>query len=148
MNRTVAPYGETLGLMNPLSRRSFNYSFNSLSSAGAILYGRIEIGCISGRRSIPKSISLSRGTPRRSSRNTSRNSLTTKNDSSTEVHKARSDTDHCLHWKWRPAESGGRLDPMMDGIGPIGINPLLFEQPPDTSGSDGLAYHIQSIYHC
>ncbi|KAK4737145.1 hypothetical protein R3W88_000842 [Solanum pinnatisectum] len=72
-NNTGAPHGEILGLMKPLSRRSFNCSFNSLSSAGAILLGGIEIGWVSGRRSIPKSISLSGGTPRRSSGNTSGN---------------------------------------------------------------------------
>ena len=38
-NNTGAPHGEILGLMKPLSRRSFNCSFNSFNSAGAILYG-------------------------------------------------------------------------------------------------------------
>ena len=57
-----SPHGEILGLMKPLSRRSFNFSFNSLTSAGSILYGEIEIGWVSGRRSIPKSISLLGGT--------------------------------------------------------------------------------------
>ena len=76
-NNTGAPHGEILSLMKPLSRRSFNYSFNSLSSAGDILQGVIEIGWVSGKRSIPKSISLSGGTPRRSFGNTSENSQTT-----------------------------------------------------------------------
>ncbi|PHU30058.1 hypothetical protein BC332_02151 [Capsicum chinense] len=44
MNKTGVPYGDTLGLMNPLSKRSFNFSFNSLSSAGVILYGEIDTG--------------------------------------------------------------------------------------------------------
>ncbi|KAF3643598.1 hypothetical protein T459_27589 [Capsicum annuum] len=81
MKRTGVPHRETLGLMNPLSRRSFNYSFNSLSSAGAILYGGIEIGWISRRKSIPKSISLSGETLGRSLGNTCGNSLITKTDS-------------------------------------------------------------------
>ncbi|PHT66191.1 hypothetical protein T459_30616 [Capsicum annuum] len=68
--------------MNPLSKRSFNYSFNSLSSAGAILYGKIDIGRVSGKRSMPKSISLSGGIPRRSSGKTSEYSFTIGTDSS------------------------------------------------------------------
>ena len=36
MNNIGAPHEEILGLMNPLSRRSFTCSFYSLSSAGAI----------------------------------------------------------------------------------------------------------------
>ncbi|PHT48617.1 hypothetical protein CQW23_12825 [Capsicum baccatum] len=80
-NRTGVPHGETLGLMNPLSRRYLNYSFNFLSSTGSILYGGIDIGRVSGRRSISKSISLSGGTPGRSPGNISGNSLTTKTDS-------------------------------------------------------------------
>ncbi|PHT34572.1 hypothetical protein CQW23_26372 [Capsicum baccatum] len=65
-NNIGAPHGETLGQMNPLSMRSFNCSFSSLSSAGDILYGGIDMGRVSGRRSMPKSIPLSRGIPRRS----------------------------------------------------------------------------------
>ncbi|PHT46598.1 hypothetical protein CQW23_15756 [Capsicum baccatum] len=80
-NRTGAPNGDTLGLMNPLSRKSFNYSFNSLSSAGAILYGGIEMGYVSKRKSISKSISLLGETLRRSSGNTSGNSHATETDS-------------------------------------------------------------------
>ena len=57
-NNIGAPNGEILGLMKPLSRRCFNCSFNSLSSAGAILLGEIEIGWESGKRLIPKSISF------------------------------------------------------------------------------------------
>ncbi|KAK4737181.1 hypothetical protein R3W88_000878 [Solanum pinnatisectum] len=81
LNNTGAPHGEILGLMKPLSRRSFNCSFNSLSSAGAILLGGIKIGWVYGMRSIPKSISLSGGTSRKSSGNTFENSLTTRTDS-------------------------------------------------------------------
>ena len=43
-DRTGAPQEEILGLMNPLSKRYFNCSFSSLSSAGAILYGGMDIG--------------------------------------------------------------------------------------------------------
>ena len=50
-NSTGAPHGEILGWMKPLSRRSFNRSFNFLSS----------IGWASGMISIPHSISLSGG---------------------------------------------------------------------------------------
>ncbi|PHT66273.1 hypothetical protein T459_30698 [Capsicum annuum] len=80
-NKTGAPHGEILGLMNPLSKRFFNCSFSSLSSAGAILYGGIEIGRVFERRSIPKSISLSREIPRRSSGKTSEYSFITGTDS-------------------------------------------------------------------
>ncbi|PHT72241.1 hypothetical protein T459_23026 [Capsicum annuum] len=76
---------DTLGLMNPLSRRFFNYSFNSLSSVGAILYGRIDTGLVSGRRSILESISLLGGTLGRSSGNTSGNSYANDTDSRLEV---------------------------------------------------------------
>ncbi|PHT44817.1 hypothetical protein CQW23_13975 [Capsicum baccatum] len=81
MNRTGAPHGDILGLINPISRRSFNCSVNFLSFSGAILYGRIEMGWVSGKRSILKSISLSRETPERSSRNASGNSHATDTDS-------------------------------------------------------------------
>ncbi|PHT59525.1 hypothetical protein CQW23_01888 [Capsicum baccatum] len=74
-------YEKTLGLMNPLSKMSFKFSFNSLSLVGAIIYGRIEMGWVSGRRSISKSISLSEETPEKSSGNTSGNYLTTEIDS-------------------------------------------------------------------
>src|SRR5688572_8995791 len=71
--------------MKPFSSKSFNCSFNSFNSAGAIRYGGIEIGWVSGRRSIPNSISLSGGIPGNSSGNTSKNSLTTETDSIDEV---------------------------------------------------------------
>ena len=68
--------GEILGRMKPLFNRSLNYSFSSFNYAGAILYGRIEIGRVSGMMSMPKSISLSGGTLGRSSAKTSGNSFT------------------------------------------------------------------------
>ena len=57
-NNTGAPYDEILSLMKPLSRRYFNCSFNSISSAGANLLGEMKIGWVSRRISIPKSIFL------------------------------------------------------------------------------------------
>ena len=75
-NNIGAPHGEILALMKPLSRRSFNFSLNSLISAGAIMLGGTDIGWVSGRRSIPKSIYLSGGTPRRYFGNTTGKSLT------------------------------------------------------------------------
>nr|WMB96864.1 hypothetical protein [Solanum melongena]WMB97137.1 hypothetical protein [Solanum aethiopicum] len=80
-NRTRAPHGETLSLTNPFSNKSLSCSFNTFNSARAILYGGIEIGWVSGRTSIPKSISLSGGTPGRSSGNTLGNSFTIGTDS-------------------------------------------------------------------
>ena len=77
---TGAPQRETLGPIKPLSRRSAGYSFNFFNSAEAILYGEIEIGQVSGNTSMPKSISLSGGIPRRSSGKTSKNSFTTGTD--------------------------------------------------------------------
>ncbi|KAF3649554.1 hypothetical protein T459_12138 [Capsicum annuum] len=74
MNDTGVPHRHTLGWMNPLSRRSFNCSFNFLSFDGAILYSGIDMGLVSWIRSILKSIFLSRGTPEMSSGNTSGNS--------------------------------------------------------------------------
>ena len=80
-NNTGAPHGEILGLMKPLSTRSFNCSFNSLSSAGAILLEGTELGLESRRISIPNLIPLSGETLRRSSGNTFGNSQTTGTDS-------------------------------------------------------------------
>ena len=56
-NNTGAPLGDMLGWKKPLSSRSFNCNFNSLSSIGSIIYGGIEIGFVSGSKLIPKSIS-------------------------------------------------------------------------------------------
>ena len=57
-NKIGAPRGEMLGHMKPLSKISFNCSFSSFKSFGAILYGEMEIRQVFGRRSIAKSISL------------------------------------------------------------------------------------------
>ncbi|PHU18317.1 hypothetical protein BC332_14012 [Capsicum chinense] len=92
-NRMGAPQGDMLSLMNPIYRRSFKCSFNSLSSSGAILYGRLDIDRVSRRRSIPKLISLSRGTLGRSSGNTYGNSHATDTDSRVGVSELES-------WTW------------------------------------------------
>ena len=57
-NNTGAPYGEMLGLIKPLSNNSCNCILSSPNSAGAILYGAIEIRAVPGNNSIVKSISL------------------------------------------------------------------------------------------
>ena len=66
-----------LGRIKHVSSRYFNCSFSSFNSSVAIIYGRIYKGRVSGRISIPKSISLLWGTPSSSSRKTFENSLTT-----------------------------------------------------------------------
>ena len=67
----------TLGRIKSFSKRSFNFTFNYFISSGDIPYGRIEIGRVSRKTSIPKFISLVEGTPRRSYIMTFRNSFTT-----------------------------------------------------------------------
>ena len=63
--------------MKPLLARSCNWVFNSLNSAGDILYDGIEMGADLDNNSIPNSNSQSGGWPDKSSRNTSWNSRTT-----------------------------------------------------------------------
>ena len=75
-NKTGAPQGEKLGLMNPRSNNSCNWIFNSLSSAGAILYGALDTGSVPGANSITKSISRDGGKPGKSAGKTSTNSRT------------------------------------------------------------------------
>ena len=79
-NNTGAPHGEELGRIKPFSSKSFNCSFNSFNSAGAILYGGIDIGVVPGNTSMEKSISRSGGKPGSYSGNTSGNSFTTGTD--------------------------------------------------------------------
>ncbi|KAL3520181.1 hypothetical protein ACH5RR_018330 [Cinchona calisaya] len=59
--------------MNCLSISSWSCSFNSFNSAGAILYGALEIGSASGTNFISNLISRSGGNPGNSSGNTSGN---------------------------------------------------------------------------
>ena len=66
-NRTRAPHGEVLGLMNPLSSSSCNWTLSSCNSTGAILCGVIEMGEVPGCNSIPKSTTLYGGNPGSSS---------------------------------------------------------------------------------
>ena len=70
-NRTGAPHGEVLGLMNPLSSNSYIWTLNSCNSIDAILCGVIETGDMPGCNSIQNSTTLYRGNPSSSSRKTS-----------------------------------------------------------------------------
>ena len=60
-NKTEAVHGEILGLMKPFSSKSVSSAYSSFNSYGAIRYGEIEMGFVSGRKSIQKSISHSGG---------------------------------------------------------------------------------------
>ena len=76
-NRTGAPYGEVLGLMNPLSNSSCSWTLSSCNSTGAILCRVIEMGEVPECNSIPKSTTLCGGNPGNSSGKTSSYSQTT-----------------------------------------------------------------------
>jgi hypothetical protein len=56
-NKAGQPQGEVLGWIYPLSKISFNCTFNSANSLGVILYGRLEIGAVSGCSSMVNSTS-------------------------------------------------------------------------------------------
>ena len=60
-NRTGAPHGEVLGLINPLSSNSCSWTLSSCNSTGAILCAVIEMGEVPGCNSIHKSTTLYRG---------------------------------------------------------------------------------------
>ena len=75
-NKTNAPLGEILGLMNPFTNKSFNGSFNSRNFAGGILHRGIEIGSVSGSISVSNSTSHSEGKMGKSYGSTSGNSFT------------------------------------------------------------------------
>ena len=77
-NRTGAPHGEVLGLMNPLSSNSCIWTLSSCNSTGAILCGVIEVGDVPGCSSVQKSTSLYRGNTGSSSGKTSSYSQTTR----------------------------------------------------------------------
>ena len=66
-NRTGAPHGEVLGLINPLSSSSYSWTLSSYNPTGAILCRVIEMGEVPGCNSIPKSTTLSGGSPGSSS---------------------------------------------------------------------------------
>ena len=51
----ILPNKQDWSAMEFLSNKSFNCSFSSFISVGAILYGGIEIGRVSGIMSMPKS---------------------------------------------------------------------------------------------
>ena len=70
-NKTCAPQGEKLGLMNPFPNNSFSWLDNSCISVGAKRYGDLATGVAPGIKSILNSTWHSGGNPRRSSGNTS-----------------------------------------------------------------------------
>ena len=76
-NRTGAPHGEVLGLMNPLSSNSCSWTLSSCNSTGAILCEVIKICEVPGCNLIPKSTTLCGGNPGSSSGKTSSYSQTT-----------------------------------------------------------------------
>ena len=71
-NKTGAPHGEKLGLMNPLLSSSFRWLDNSYISDGARRYSALATGVAPGIRSIRNSTCRADGTLGRSSGNTSR----------------------------------------------------------------------------
>ncbi|GKF67561.1 hypothetical protein Tco_0197240, partial [Tanacetum coccineum] len=75
-NKTGAPQGEELGLINPLSASSCNCSDNSFISDGANRYGARATGAAPGIKLIWNSTGRARGRPGKSSGNTSRKSQT------------------------------------------------------------------------
>ena len=77
-NRTGAPHGEVLDLINPLSSNSCIWTLSSCNSTCAILCGFIEMGDVPGYSSIEKSTSLYGGNPSSSSGKTSSYSWTTR----------------------------------------------------------------------
>ena len=78
VNRTRAPHGEVLGLMNPLSSSSCNWTLSSYNSNGAILCEVIEMAEVPGCNSISKSTTLYGGNPGSSSGKASSYSQTTR----------------------------------------------------------------------
>src|SRR3954464_12186620 len=76
-NRTGQPLGDELGRMKPFANEASSWVFSSANSCGAILYGRLEIGVVSGIRSTMNSTHLSGGMPGSSSGKTSGKSRTT-----------------------------------------------------------------------
>ncbi|GKF83597.1 hypothetical protein Tco_0248495, partial [Tanacetum coccineum] len=75
-NKTGAPQGEELGLMNPLSESSCSCSDKSFISDGANRYGTRATCAVPGIKSIWNSTGGAGGRSGKSSRNTSRKSLT------------------------------------------------------------------------
>ncbi|GJU64954.1 hypothetical protein Tco_1246789, partial [Tanacetum coccineum] len=75
-NKTSAPQGEELGLMNPLSKSSCNFSNNSFISDGSNRYGARATGAAPGIKSIWNSTSQAGGRPGKSSGNTAGKSRT------------------------------------------------------------------------
>ena len=105
-NRTGAPHGEVLGLMNPLSNNSCIWTLSYCNSIGVILYEVIEMGDVPGCNSIQKSTSLWGGNPGSSSGKTSSYSHTTRGisksclTSSSKVRLASQPTICSCHLEW------------------------------------------------
>ena len=78
VNRTEAPHGELLGLLNPLSSNSCIWTSSSCNSTGVILCEVIEMGDVPRCNSIQKSTSLYGGNPNSSSGKTFSYSWTTR----------------------------------------------------------------------
>ena len=62
-NMTAAPYGEVLGVMRPLARRSCMYSLQTASSAGLTLLLRLNGGLWPGSSRMVWPMPLSGGRP-------------------------------------------------------------------------------------
>ncbi|GKF97746.1 hypothetical protein Tco_0293567, partial [Tanacetum coccineum] len=76
LNKTGAPQGEELDLMNPFSESSFSWSDNTFISDGANRYGAQATGAAPGIKSIWNSTGRARWRAGKSSGNTSGKSQT------------------------------------------------------------------------
>ncbi|CAN8289848.1 unnamed protein product [Cochlearia groenlandica] len=75
-NRTRAPHGELLGLMNPFSNRSSSCFVTSAISAGPCQYDTRETGVVPGSNSICYKSALPGGGPFNDSKTTSKSATT------------------------------------------------------------------------
>src|SRR5688572_7322423 len=75
-NRIGAPQGEEFERMYPASYNSVNCFLSSFNSSKDILYGRLGVGVVSGKKSMTNSTFLSGGILDNSSGKTSGKSLT------------------------------------------------------------------------
>ncbi|KAI3783393.1 hypothetical protein L1987_42473 [Smallanthus sonchifolius] len=97
MNKTGAPQGDELGLMNPFSNKSSKCFYNSAISVGANLYGASAIGAVPGTRLILNSTSLSGGIPGSLFGKTSENLATTDTSSIFFLVSVVTDTRYAKH---------------------------------------------------
>ena len=102
-NKTRAPIGEVLGLINPLSNNSCSWTLSSCNSTSAILCGVIEMGDVPRCNSMQKSTSLYGGSLGSSSGKTSSYSHTTQGrfrsdlTSSSKIRLVNQPTDYPCH---------------------------------------------------